>query len=141
MCPVSSGCGAQDFCRDRDTSLRSLGLKEFTALLFRRCPGLSPYAHMCSDILGRFAAFKQGVPVMGAVLLDPSLRKCLLVKGYAAHSAWGFPRGKVAKGEADASCAIREVDVLEEGCMPPCSSATTHRLIQSTACWMISAAA
>lgn len=77
--------------------------------MFRRCPGLSPYAHMCTEILARFAAFKQGVPVMGAVLLDPTMKKCLLVRGFAAHSAWGFPRGKLAKGESDHVCAIREV--------------------------------
>lgn len=78
-------------------------------LLFRRCPGLSPYAHMCTEILARFAAFKQGVPVMGAVLLDPTMKKCLLVRGFAAHAAWGFPRGKKAHGELDEICAVREV--------------------------------
>lgn len=34
------------------------------------------------------------------------------VKGYKAHATWGFPRGKIAKGESDAACAVREV--LEE---------------------------
>lgn len=46
---------------------------------------------------------------MGAVLLDPTMRKCLLVRGFSQQASWGFPRGKVAKGESDASCAIREV--------------------------------
>ena len=82
-------------------------------MLFGRCPGLAPYAHLSQEILARFAAYKQGVPVMGAILLNPDMTKCLLVRGFHAAAAWGFPRGKIAKDETDAQCAIREV-----GCLP-----------------------
>jgi hypothetical protein len=34
----------QDYVRDQDTSLRSLGLKEFAALVFQNCPELSQHA-------------------------------------------------------------------------------------------------
>ena len=65
------------------------------------------------DILGgvcsQFTAFKQSVPVMGAILLEPSLEKVLLVRGFQAAASWGFPRGKVSKDETDAECAVREV--------------------------------
>ena len=98
----------QDFCRDRDPALRSLGLREFTRMIFGRCPGLAPYAHHCEEILGRFAAYKQGVPVMGAILLSPDMTKCLLVRGFLPTATWGFPRGKIAKDESDADCAVRE---------------------------------
>ena len=58
---------------------------------------------------------------MGAVLLDPTLRKCLLVRGFSSQASWGFPRGKVAKGEPDVSCAIREV-----GLSTPVTSKSTE---------------
>lgn len=45
----------------------------------------------------------------GAIILDPSMEKCLLVRGYKKDSSWGFPRGKVSKNESDTQCAIREV--------------------------------
>ena len=46
---------------------------------------------------------------MGAILLEPSLEKVLLVRGFQAAASWGFPRGKVSKDETDAECAVREV--------------------------------
>ena len=54
----------------------------------------------------------QTIPTMGAIILDPSMEKCLLVRGWKATSGWGFPRGKVSKDESDAECAIREVSGL-----------------------------
>jgi 8-oxo-dGTP pyrophosphatase MutT (NUDIX family) len=52
------------------------------------------------------------VPVRGAILLDPTMTKCLLVRGFKRDAGWGFPRGKMSLGESDAECAAREV--LEE---------------------------
>lgn len=46
---------------------------------------------------------------MGAIMLNPGLDKCLLVKSWGSNGAWGFPRGKISKDEADADCARREV--------------------------------
>jgi hypothetical protein len=48
----------------------------------------------------------------GAILLSPDMSKVLLVRGYKRDAGWGFPRGKLSKGESDAECAVREV--LEE---------------------------
>lgn len=45
----------------------------------------------------------------GAILLTPDCSKCLLVRGYKRDAGWGFPRGKLSKGETDAECAMREV--------------------------------
>ena len=59
--------------------LRSLSLKHFTALIFKLCPGLQPYAHMLDEVYARFLTYKQTVPVMGAIMLDPKMEKCLLV--------------------------------------------------------------
>jgi hypothetical protein len=45
----------------------------------------------------------------GAILLDPSMEKCLLVRGWKKDAGWGFPRGKTSYAETDTECAIREV--------------------------------
>lgn len=102
----------QDFCRERNPQLKSLSLKEFTGLLFGHCPGLTPFKHLLDDIYNKFNRFKQSVPTMGAILLDPSMEKCLLVRGISQSHGWGFPKGKVAKDESDQDCAIREVVCL-----------------------------
>ena len=48
----------------------------------------------------------------GAILLNPAMDKCLLVRGLKTNDHWMFPRGKRANNETDAECASREV--LEE---------------------------
>lgn len=47
----------------------------------------------------------------GAIMLDPMMTKCLLVKGWKKDAGWGFPRGKISANEPDVQCAIREVCV------------------------------
>lgn len=84
-------------------------MKEFTTLLFDKVPGLEGFKSSASDILRDWQQYKSIVPVNGAIMLDPTLEKCLLVRGYKSNAGWGFPRGKVAKDEDDVSCAIREV--------------------------------
>ena len=100
---------SQDFCRDRDPSLPSLSLKAFAGMIFRHCPGLAPLQNDKQAIFAQFSAYKQAVPVMGAILLNAAMDKCLLVRGFKEHASWGFPRGKLAKDETDVECAVREV--------------------------------
>lgn len=102
----------QDFCRDRDPSLKSLSLRTFTGIIFQHCPGLAQLYKDRDSIYARFSAYKQTVPVMGAILLNTGMDKCLLVRGFKNTSSWGFPKGKVAKDESDAACAIREVSTF-----------------------------
>ncbi|KAI9254871.1 NUDIX hydrolase domain-like protein [Sporodiniella umbellata] len=52
------------------------------------------------------------IPVCGAIIINPNLDKCVLVKGWSSKSGWGFPKGKINQEEEYDSCAIREV--LEE---------------------------
>ena len=99
----------QDFCREKDPILKSLSLKEFTALLFGHCPGLAPFQHMLDKIYVNFNKYKQTVPTMGAILLNHTMDKVLLVRGFHSSHGWGFPKGKVAMKETDHDCAIREV--------------------------------
>lgn len=64
------------------------------------------------DIMDRFKKLKGAIPVMGAILLDQTLQRVLLVKGWKSTACWGFPKGKINKNENEAECAAREV--LEE---------------------------
>lgn len=89
--------------------LRSLSLKEFTGLIFDASPGLEPFKGSLEQILASFSAYKRTVPVCGAIILDPSMTKCLLVRGYKESAGWGFPRGKLSLNETDEECAVREV--------------------------------
>lgn len=101
----------EDNSVENNPSLKSFTLKEFTSLLFNNCDVLRPYAAHIDDIFKDFTSYKVRVPVTGAIILDESYERCLLVKGWKGTS-WSFPRGKKNKDEEDHTCAVREV--LEE---------------------------
>ncbi|CAK9136117.1 unnamed protein product [Ilex paraguariensis] len=101
----------EDNSMENNPSLKSLTLKEFTSLMFNSCDVLRPYVTHLDDIFKDFTAYKVQVPVSGAIILDETYDRCLLVKGWKGTS-WSFPRGKKNKDEEDHECAIREV--LEE---------------------------
>ncbi|KAK4385891.1 decapping enzyme subunit [Sesamum angolense] len=82
----------EDNSVEKNPSLKSLTLKEFTSLY---------------DIFKDFTSYKVRVPVTGAIILDETYERCLLVKGWKGTS-WSFPRGKKNKDEEDHNCAIRE---------------------------------
>ncbi|KAK9126008.1 hypothetical protein Scep_014854 [Stephania cephalantha] len=102
----------EDNAVEQNPSLKSLSLREFTSLMFKSCAALRPYIAHIDDIYKDFTSYKVRVPVAGAIILDESYERCLLVKGWKAGASWSFPRGKKAKDEEDHTCAIREV--LEE---------------------------
>lgn len=79
--------------------------------VFEHCPILRPYLvdHSIEEILASFTHYKTRVPVCGAILLNSTLDKCLLVKGWHSRSSWGFPKGKINKDEPEIECARREV--------------------------------
>ena len=53
-----------------------MSLKAFASLLLAHCPSLGTRAGGDVDALAaRFAEFKQTVPTMGCILLDPTLTK------------------------------------------------------------------
>lgn len=101
----------EDNSVEKNPSLKSFTLKEFTSLMFNSCDVLKPYVAHIDDIFKDFTSYKVRVPVTGAIILDESFERCLLVKGWKGTS-WSFPRGKKNKDEEDHTCAIREV--LEE---------------------------
>ncbi|KAF3433932.1 hypothetical protein FNV43_RR25035 [Rhamnella rubrinervis] len=101
----------EDNSVEKNPSLKSFNLKEFTSLLFNSCDVLKPYVAHIDDIFKDFTSYKVRVPVTGAIILDETYERCVLVKGWKG-SSWSFPRGKKNKDEEDHTCAIREV--LEE---------------------------
>jgi len=82
---------------------------QFCAILFNHVPFLRRHIVNINEVLSDFKLYKQQVPTYGAIILDPSLKKCLLVQGYYAKSSWGFPKGKVNHEEDPLNCAVREV--------------------------------
>lgn len=116
----------EDFIRPANPSLPSLNLRQFCMTLFQHCPLLSGFnaaEHMLA--YEEFLAYKVRVPVRGAILMDDSMEKVLLVRGWKKGASWSFPRGKINKNEPDIDCAIREVyeetgyDVSAAGLVDP----------------------
>jgi mRNA-decapping enzyme subunit 2 len=100
----------EDFIRPANPALPSLNLRQFCLTLFQHCPLLSGFnsaQHLAA--YEEFLAYKVRVPVRGAILMDDSMDKVLLVRGWKKGASWSFPRGKINKDEPDIDCAIREV--------------------------------
>ncbi|KAG2023506.1 DCP2 [Coprinopsis cinerea AmutBmut pab1-1] len=99
-----------DFIREQNPKCPSLPLKKFTAMMFTHCPILQHWNH--EEAFEKFMAYKTKVPVCGAIMLNSTWDKCVLVKGWKSSSGWGFPKGKINEVEEKHLCAVREV--LEE---------------------------
>ncbi|KAF8055498.1 hypothetical protein N665_1293s0006 [Sinapis alba] len=103
----------EDNVVENDQTLKSLSFREFTCLLFNNSDLLRPYVAHMNKIFRDFCSYKYRIPVAGAIILDETYERCLLVKGWKQSSSWSFPRGKKSTNEEeDDACAIREV--LEE---------------------------
>ncbi|KAG0048467.1 mRNA-decapping enzyme subunit 2 [Gryganskiella cystojenkinii] len=99
----------EDFIREQNSSLPSFSLKNFSAKFFHHCPLLHEWSDEHETAFVNFMEYKIRVPVCGAIILNENMDKCILVKGWAARSGWGFPKGKINKDEPDTDCAVREV--------------------------------
>ncbi|KAG2154854.1 DCP2-domain-containing protein [Suillus clintonianus] len=102
----------EDFIREQNPKFPSLPLKKFSAMLFQACPLLHQWSHDHEQAFNTFMQYKTRVPVCGAIMLNDTWEKCILVKGWKSSSGWGFPKGKINESEPTHECAIREV--LEE---------------------------
>ncbi|TVU27797.1 hypothetical protein EJB05_19298 [Eragrostis curvula] len=105
----------EDNSVEHNPNLKSLSFRDFTSLMFKSCTALRPYIAHLDDIYKDFNNYKFRVPVSGAIILDDTYERCLLVKGWKAGASWSFPRGKRNKDEEDHTCAVREV-LEETGC-------------------------
>ncbi|XP_039002227.1 mRNA-decapping enzyme subunit 2-like [Hibiscus syriacus] len=92
----------------KNPSLKSFNLKEFTSLLFNICDVLRPHVAHTYDLFKDFTDYKVRVPVTGAIILDETYERRILVKVWKGKS-WSIPHGKKNKDEEDHACAIREV--------------------------------
>eukprot|EP00741_Cyanophora_paradoxa_P025631 tig00000385_g24735.t1 len=99
----------EDFYREQHAGLPSFNLRDFAEQMFKHCPVLQPYHKWIQQIYTSFTNYKTRVPVCGAIMLNPTLDKCVLVKGWSAKASWTFPKGKVNKDEPEIDCAAREV--------------------------------
>lgn len=100
----------EDFVRPQNPGLPSLNLKEFCLRIFQHCPLLSEYSsYHHAAAFSEFLAYKERVPVRGAILLNDAMDQVVLVKGWKKSASWSFPRGKINKAEPDLDCAMREV--------------------------------
>ncbi|KAI0825108.1 DCP2-domain-containing protein [Trametes gibbosa] len=103
----------EDFIREQNSSkFRSYTLKTFSETLFHACPILADKAADFESTFASFMKYKTRVPVCGAIMLNSTWDKCVLVKGWKSSAGWGFPKGKINEQEPKHRCAIREV--LEE---------------------------
>ena len=73
------------------------------------CPPLQQHRSALERLFESFREYKSKVPVCGGILLNKSMTKCVLVKGWSKSSSWSFPRGKINQDEPEVLCAIREV--------------------------------
>jgi hypothetical protein len=88
-------------------------------LLFKQCPLLSQWAHEHDKAYTDFMTYRLRVPVCGAIILNSTMDKCLLVKGWSSKAGWGFPKGKINQNEENDNCAVREVSRLFDGIKCP----------------------
>ncbi|KAI0639426.1 DCP2-domain-containing protein [Trametes polyzona] len=103
----------EDFIREQNPQkFPSYTLKTFSEILFRACPILVDKAEDHERTFASFMQYKTRVPVCGAIMLNDTWDKCVLVKGWKSSAGWGFPKGKINEQEPEHRCAIREV--LEE---------------------------
>eukprot|EP00927_Polykrikos_kofoidii_P033818 TRINITY_DN28664_c0_g1_i1.p1 TRINITY_DN28664_c0_g1~~TRINITY_DN28664_c0_g1_i1.p1 ORF type:complete len:356 (+),score=55.63 TRINITY_DN28664_c0_g1_i1:111-1178(+) len=61
-----------------------------------------------NQVLQEWRQYSKEVPLLGAVLLDETLSKSLMVQPWKGDK-WMYPRGKINEGENEEECATREV--------------------------------
>lgn len=98
----------EDFVRVQNPRLPSMKFKTFVQALFETSPILEIWSSNWLADVETFREYKSVIPVRGAIILNKKMSKALMVRGWKGNT-WGFPKGKINKGERDDLCAIREV--------------------------------
>jgi mRNA-decapping enzyme subunit 2 len=98
-----------DFYREKHPKLPSLNFKQFAEIIFSHCPLLQQYKGLVHEFRSEWIQYKTSVPVCGAIILNQTMDRALLVRGIGTSASWSFPRGKINKDEPSATCAVREV--------------------------------
>eukprot|EP00929_Paragymnodinium_shiwhaense_P119721 TRINITY_DN9161_c0_g1_i2.p1 TRINITY_DN9161_c0_g1~~TRINITY_DN9161_c0_g1_i2.p1 ORF type:complete len:735 (-),score=174.56 TRINITY_DN9161_c0_g1_i2:128-2332(-) len=83
----------------------------FFGLMLEHCEALREvYAskEQYSDLMAEWRRYLNTVSRAGAVLMDESMTRCLMVQTWKS-SCWTFPSGKVEEGDDELQTALREV--------------------------------
>ena len=101
-----------DFTCEQDASLSaSMGLNEFAKGMISSVETLKSRIPGFKNNFEKFKSYKFAIPTCGAVLLNPTMDKCLMVRGWGSQNkSLGFPKGKMDANETEAECAAREVE-------------------------------
>jgi mRNA-decapping enzyme subunit 2 len=100
-----------DFMCEQDKSLHSVQLKPFAKDMLKNVEALKSHWKSFDNKFEKFKQYKFAIPTCGAVLLNPTMDKCLMVRGWGnGNKTLGFPKGKMDANETEAECAAREVE-------------------------------
>ncbi|TFY78991.1 hypothetical protein EWM64_g5020, partial [Hericium alpestre] len=94
----------EDFIREVNPKFPSLPLKRFSEMIFQACPLLHRWSGDHEGAFNHFMQYKTRVPVCGAIMLNDTWDKVVLVKGWKSGSGWGFPKGKINQNEEPHAC-------------------------------------
>lgn len=100
-----------DFYQSVDETLPYLSFRDFTRLMFERCPVLAAHKDQYEELRQEFKDYMGSIPVYGVILLNSSMTSVLLIRPWKKRH-WVFPKGKINEGESELQCAAREA--LEE---------------------------
>lgn len=100
-----------DFYQSVDETLPYLSFRDFTRLMFERCPLLAAHKDQYEELRQEFKDYMGSIPVYGVILLNSSMTSVLLIRPWKKRH-WVFPKGKINEGETELQCAAREA--LEE---------------------------
>lgn len=85
-----------------------LNLKAFSQVLFEDCPFAICPGKDFNNLYSGFRDYQGQIPRYGAILLNQTLDKVLLVMNWK-QTNYSFPKGQINQGETELDCAAREV--------------------------------
>lgn len=98
-----------DEAADKFSKDHSLYFGAFAVRFFRLFSKLPLGARDESDLLRLLYKYREECPRSGVAILNPSMDKVLLVRGWGKEGKWGFPKGRMEFGETAIETGIREV--------------------------------
>lgn len=113
-----------DFYSDKDATLPKYNFKSFTLQMLRYWMVINPSVMIytrgfeLNKLIKKHKDYRKSVPSYGAILLNPEMTKCVIVKSWNKN-VWNFPKGKINNYQSDSDscesceneieCAIREI--------------------------------
>lgn len=66
------------YCAEENSKLKSCGMKEFAAHIFRHIPFLKAHVSRIDSVIEQWREYKQNVPTYGAIVLNDDLTKVFI---------------------------------------------------------------